>query len=339
MLKSSKFYFIIAIIAVIAMALLSQTKRNHKQLPVIAIANYGPHPSLFETIEGIQEQLAKDGYVDGKNIKLLISDVNYDTSIIIQMLSRLKASTPKVLIALSTPVAQSAKNIIKDIPVVFADVTDPVKAGLSVKQGSNVTGASDMQDTKLMFMLAKEILPQAEKVGVLYSTGEANDKALVDMLTESAKAYDIEVIALPVEHSREVVTRIKSLASKVDFIYAGSSSAIQVSIPAISAAADEAKIPLFSFNSNEVINHQALASYGVSHKSVGINAAKIVKRILEGVAPDQIAIIYPSKEDHKPYVSMRKLEQLGLKLPKNLEKKIEHIHIQEYTSDIQTSDI
>ena len=76
------------------------------------------------------------------------------------MLRKLKASNPKLLVAISTPIAQATKNMIKDIPIVYADVTDPVEAGLyNPNESTNITGASDKQDLKLMLKFATELLP------------------------------------------------------------------------------------------------------------------------------------------------------------------------------------
>jgi putative ABC transport system substrate-binding protein len=235
------------------------------------------------------------------------------------MLNKLKSNKPHIIVAISTPVAQAAKNTITDIPVVYADVTDPVEAGLvSNDPTSNITGTSDKQDLSLMFKLAKQLLPSAKKVGVLYSTGEANDLSLVNMLVATSKELGLEVVAIPVEHTRDVVTRMKLFKDNVDFIYTGSSGAIQASLPAISSAAQAMQLPLFNFNGEEVISHVALASYGVSHKQVGANAAIIIDKLLKGEKIGNIKPVYPTEEDHKAFISRKKADQLGLKIPTDL---------------------
>ncbi len=318
----SKPHKILATILVALSLLLLSTFTNTQKdssLPLIAIANYGPHSSLQETIEGLKAKLTQLGYVEDKTIRYEITDVNFETSLVIQMLNKLKSNKPHIIVAISTPVAQAAKNTITDIPVVYADVTDPVEAGLvSDDPNSNITGTSDKQDLSLMFKLAKQLLPSAKKVGVLYSTGEANDLSLVNMLVATSKELGLEVVAIPVEHTRDVVTRMKLFKDKVDFIYTGSSGAIQASLPAISSAAQAMQLPLFNFNGEEVISHIALASYGVSHKQVGANAAIIIDKLLKGEKIGSIKPVYPTEEDHKAFISRKKADQLGLKIPTDL---------------------
>ena len=318
----SKPHKILATILVALSLLLLSTFTNTQKdssLPLIAIANYGPHSSLQETIDGLKAKLTQLGYVEDKTIRYEITDVNFETSLVIQMLNKLKSNKPHIIVAISTPVAQAAKNTITDIPVVYADVTDPVEAGLvSNDPNSNITGTSDKQDLSLMFKLAKQLLPSAKKVGVLYSTGEANDLSLVNMLVATSKELGLEVVAIPVEHTRDVVTRMKLFKDKVDFIYTGSSGAIQASLPAISSAAQAMQLPLFNFNGEEVISHIALASYGVSHKQVGANAAIIIDKLLKGEKIGNIKPVYPTEEDHKAFISRKKADQLGLKIPTDL---------------------
>ena len=318
----SKPHKILAIILVALSLLALSTFTNPQKdsnIPLIAIANYGPHSSLQETIDGLKAKLTQLGYVEDKTIRYEITDVNLETSLIIQMLNKLKSNKPNIIVAISTPVAQAAKNTITAIPVVYADVTDPVEAGLvSDDPNLNITGASDKQDLSLMLKLGKQLLPSAKKVGVLYSTGEANDLSLVNMLISTGKELGLEVVSVPVEHTRDVVTRMKLFKDNVDFIYTGSSGAIQASLPAISSSAQAMQLPLFNFNGEEVVSHIALASYGVSHKQVGANAAIIIDKLLKGEKIGNIKPVYPKEEDHKAFISRKKADQIGLKIPTDL---------------------
>ena len=63
--------------------------RSARTVPIVAIANYGPHPSLEETIEGIKESLAQSGFVDGKEIVYKITSMNFDQSVIPQTVNYL----------------------------------------------------------------------------------------------------------------------------------------------------------------------------------------------------------------------------------------------------------
>lgn len=294
---------------------------SSKNLPIVAIANWGPHSSLDETIRGLKDELARLGFKEGQNISFEIMDVNFEPSLIMQMLSKLKSSNPKILVTLGTPIAQVAKGSIKDIPIVFSDVTDPVEAGLlshHTQPAPNMTGASDKQDLKVLLSFVKKLLPHAKRIGVLYATGEANDLALIKMMESSGKAVDMEIIAIPVEHARDVPLRMQAFKGKVDAIYVGSSGPIQPSLPSIVASADQMQIPVFNLNAEEVKNHQAFASFGVSYYQIGINTGSLVVQILKGESPKNIPPIYPQTQDHEAFISKKRADKLNVLLPEGL---------------------
>lgn len=286
-------------------------------LPVIAIANYGPHASLDQSIQGIKDGLKSRGFNDKVNVRLLVSDVNFDLTLIHQMLSKLRASHPKAIVVVSTPVAQSAKNDIKDIPLIFTDITEPVAAGLlqnELQPNGNMTGASDRQDLRVFLSFAKRILPDAKRVGLLYATSEANDLALVNMMKSAAKELHLEVVCIPIDHARDVPFRMQALKGKVDFMYVGVSGTIQPSLPAIVIEADRMNIPVFNANEDAVKKHQVLASYGVSYYQVGVNTAELVAKMLKDQPFHTLLPIYPKPSDHQGFISKKRALRYGIDL-------------------------
>jgi putative tryptophan/tyrosine transport system substrate-binding protein len=288
--------------------------------PIIAIANYGPHSSLEDSIRGIKTSFKEKGYIEGKDIIFKISNVNFDTSLIPQMISSLEANNPKVIIAMTTPIAQYSKGHIKDIPVIFNVITDPVEAGLlseADKKENNFTFSSDRQDLELLLKFAINILPQAKHVGMLYSTSEANDQALFNMMREAANKTNLELVSIAIDHPRDIPIRMQAFKDKVDFIYVGTSGPIQPALPIIIAEADKMMIPVFNVNEEAVQNNQALASFGVDYfqmgKSTGEMAITIIK---EGNIPDPI---YPNSKDFQGFISKKKAEYFGISLPVNLQ--------------------
>lgn len=292
-------------------------KRNNQELPVVAIASYGPHASLSSAISGIKEELKDQGLLD--KVDLEISDVAFDSSIIRQMLTNLKSKNPKVFVTLTTPVSQAAKELLpKDVPVVFCCVTDPVKAGLLENDhecSNNITGSAERQDLSMFLKFAKQLLPNAKKVGMLYSSSESNDTALVQMMRDACEKEGMIIVTMPVESPQDVPLRVKSIVSEgVDFIYVGASGPIQPTIPAI--AANASNIPIFNVEEDAVQKGIATASFGVRYKSVGRNAGKIVAKILKG--EKQVSPIYPKESDHFGCINSKKAKEQGIEVPSTL---------------------
>lgn len=294
---------------------LSSFKSHTTPLPKIAIAHYGPHMSLEETIRGIKEGLAAKGFKDQENITIEIMDVNFDLTLISQMLMKLRASRPQAMIVVATPIAQNAKNTITDIPLFFTDITEPVAAGLLDdyhQTKGNMTGASDKQDLTVMLSFAKKMLPQAKRVGLLFATSEANDVALVEMMKSAATQVGMEVVCIPIEHARDIPFRMQAFKDKVDFIYVGVSGLIQPALPAIVHTADKLHIPVFNANEEAVKQHQVLASMGVSYYQVGRNTAELVADCLQGKPFSSLTPLYPHARDHQAYISKKRALMYGI---------------------------
>ncbi len=295
---------------------------KNDKLPIIAIANYGPHSSLNDAIEGFKKQMENEGFRENKTIIYEIADVGFDPSLIPQMISTLKAKNPKIMMVLTTPVAQAAKSKVKDMPIIYNAITDPIEGGLinnAHKSNENITGSSDMQDLKSFLQFAKSLLPNAKKVGLLYAISENNDRALLNMMKEAVLNLNMEIVAIPVEQPRDVAIRMQKFKGEVDLIYVGTSGPIQPTLPTIAAEARKMHIPLFNVEGQAVRDGLALASFGVSYKAVGNNAGKLAAEVLRGKQVSELAPIYPTFSDHHKIVNKKIAEEFNINLPTNIE--------------------
>jgi putative ABC transport system substrate-binding protein len=306
----------------VIMACLSLVSCGKKEdLPLVAIANYGPNASLDASMRGAKAELADQGFIEGKTVRYEIVDVGFDASLISQMITKLRSLKPKVMLVKTTPAAQFAKGKIQDVPLVFCDIMDPVSADLLKDEShscGNVTGSSDRDDLEPFLIFAKTLLPHAKSVGLLYSTSESNDAALVKMMKETAARVGLAVVAVPVDQSRDVPIRVQEFNRKVDFIYVGTSGPIQPALPTIASEAQKMGIPVFNAEDQAVRDGLALASFGVSYESVGRNAGKLVAKLLKGASVKDLPPIFPKAEDYRCFVNKKLAKKFGIKIPENV---------------------
>ncbi|MDF3054327.1 MAG: transporter [Gammaproteobacteria bacterium] len=287
----------------------------------IAIANYGPHPSLTETIAGLKDGMTQAGYKENVNVFYDVSDVSFQPTLIRQMLTKLKANKPDVMVVLTTPVAQAAKQMFPQTPLVFSAITDPVAAGLIKDKNHgmpNISGATDQQDLDGFITFAQKILPHAKTIGVLFSTAEDNDFALVKMLKEKTKTHGMKLVPVPIDNPQDIPQRTRLFKDKVDLIYVGASGPIQPSLPAIVSVANTLNIPVFNVDATAVKNNEVLGSFSVAYDKVGKNTANIVIDVLKGKKLEDIPPNYPALKDHEAVISQKKADQLKITLPKDL---------------------
>lgn len=319
----SKMKIFMALLAIITLNIrpsaIAETKDTKTKS--VAIINYGPHPSLEETIKGIKKGLEEKGYVNGKNIKLEESNVNFDANLIPLMISKVQASKPDLVIMLTTPVAQAAKHSMKNTSLIYAAITDPVAVGLipeKARSDKTITGASDQQDAKAVLGFIKQILPNATRIGLPYAPSEANNVALKKMFEDAAKEQGMTLVAIGIDQPQDIPMRLMAQKDKIDAIYVGGGGIIQPALPAISATAQQMKVPVFNLDPSGVKDHQALASFSVTYEEVGRQAGLMASEVLEGKTTDNIKPFFPSVKDHQAYVSKKMLELYGIKLPPDL---------------------
>src|SRR4030042_1485990 len=109
-------------------------------------------------------------------------------------------------IGISTPTAQALVGTIKNFPVIFTAVTDPVGAGLisSLDKGeNNITGISDMTPVKEQIEFLMKI-KEIKKLGHVYTSSEANAVKLAEIAKKSCEELGIEFVETTVTNSAEV---------------------------------------------------------------------------------------------------------------------------------------
>ncbi len=97
------------------------------QPKTIAIANFGEHPALRAGIVGFKAELKKQGLADGSGVVYDDQHINFDRTLIPQLLTNAHSKKPALILAVTTPVAQSSIRVVTDksIPIVFMSVVDP----------------------------------------------------------------------------------------------------------------------------------------------------------------------------------------------------------------------
>ena len=153
----------------------------------VGILQFLSHEDLDQARIGFIKALEEEGFVDGDNIKITVLNPQADAQTMQTQAAQLVRNSDLIL-AIATPAAVSVVNEAKDkgrnIPILFTAVTDPLDAKLVTsldKPGGNVTGTSDLNPIVDQMSLVKRIKPEAETVGILYTSSETNSKVQADL--------------------------------------------------------------------------------------------------------------------------------------------------------------
>jgi putative ABC transport system substrate-binding protein len=204
-----------------------------------------------------------------------------------------------------------------EIPVVFTAVTDPLGAKLvdSLEQpGGNVTGMSDLSPIGLHMELIREILPDAQRLGVIYNPGEANSVTLVELLRLEGPGRGFAVIEAAAPRSADVLAAAQSLVGDVDAIYVPTDNTVVTALEAIVKVGEENALPVFAGDTDSV-PRGAIAALGFNYYDLGRQTGKIVARVLNGEAPGAIGVL--GVETTQLYDTPGAAAKMGIELPED----------------------
>lgn len=255
-----------------------------QELPNVAITAIVEHPALDTIRKGVVDQLEKEGFVDGKTVKINFQSAQGSTATAAQIARKFVGDKATVIIPISTPSAQPVVAATKTIPIVYSAVTDPVAAKL-VKSwepsGTNVTGVSDHKPMQPQLELAQKLVSNLQSIGYVYSAGEVNSAIVLEELKEVAAKAGIKVVPVAVQRSADIGTAARSLNGKVQAIYISEDNAVVSAYEALHKAALEIKVPVIASDS-DTVKRGALAAYAVNQYDIGVETGKVASRILKG---------------------------------------------------------
>ena len=214
----------------------------------IGLLQYTSHPSLDAIADGIIDTLAENGYEDKENIVLDFQNAQGDQSNLNTMANRFVMNEADMMIAIATPSALAVANVTEDIPIILGAITDPENVGLVASNeapGGNVTGVSVMTPIANQLELIRQIQPEAQTIGLLYSASEDNAGLQGELATELAKDYGFETVTRTVSSTNDVSQVVKQLVSEVDAIWTPNDNIIASAFPSVVELANEARIPIY----------------------------------------------------------------------------------------------
>ena len=264
----------------------------------IGISQFITHQSLDATREGFVDELAKQGYIEGKNIEIDLQNAQGEQRNL-KTISQQLAESSDVVLAIATPSAQSLANTTPTTPVIFSAVTDPVSAKLVESRehpGGNVTGTSDQSSDAIstQINLIKKVLPKAKTIGILYTQSEPNSVVQKDEAKRLLEEKGFTVVEKTILDSNNVKAAAESLMAEVDMVFVPTDNIISSTMETVKQVSIKHKVPVFG-GSTEMIAVGGLYNYGTNYEELGRQTARMLIRVLKGEKPENIAVELPEK--------------------------------------------
>ncbi len=256
----------------------------------VAIVQQLDHSSLDEirlAVEAELDRLAKE-----KNMTITYTEFNgrNDATILNQIGAQVVSDGYDAIIPIATMAAQCMVTAAedKDIPIIYAAISDPVSAGLTGL--STVTGTSDALNTAFMLDMMLAVQPDIKTVGLLYSNSEINSETPI----AEAKAYldskGIAYLEKTGNNAVEIVAAASSLVDRVDAVFTPTDNVVMASESAIAEALNAAGIPHYA-GADSFVTAGAFATCGVNYTELGTYTAGMAVDILLGGAVPEFHIM------------------------------------------------
>lgn len=297
-----------------------QTSGDNEEQEIIkvGILQTTSHPSLDEITAGSIEGLAEHGYVDGENIEVVFQNAQGDQNLMNTMAQSLVEEGADLLIGIGTPASQAFANATSEIPIIMGAVSDPVGAGLVESEdipGTNVTGVKNEAPVEAQLDLMREILPEAETVGLLYSSGEDNSRAEGERASEVLEQMGLNPETYTVSSTNEIQQMVASMSQEVDVIYLPTDNTIASAFDIVVSEADRYDMPLIP-TVDLMIAQGGLITVGINQTEMGEEAGRMAAEVLDGQDPSEFPVFVLSEGDI--LVNQEKADRFGITIPQSI---------------------
>jgi putative ABC transport system substrate-binding protein len=305
-------------LGLVGAALLSFGVLSSASAETIGVLLWNPQPRYEECKNGVLEQLRKEGFKEPQ-VTFVIEQADGNKTRVAELAQKFHAAHMNVVIPVGTSAAVAVAAEIKDAPVVFAFVFDPVDSKIAQdwkSSGNNTTGSSSQTSTPTLLSSLKQ-LAQIKTLAVLYTPGERNTEAQLKDLEALRNDFQIKVLPVALKSRTDVVPQVSALQGKADAVLLTGSSIIGDMAAQIVVLANKAKL-ITATQSEDHLDKGVLLGVTVDPIAVGRLAGKKAAMVLRGAKPASIPIEALKTSD--VIVNLKTANAIGLQVSASFRK-------------------
>lgn len=287
----------------------------------IGVLQYADHPSLDNCREGFKQGLEAEGV----QCSLMEQSAKADDATNTQIAQMFVSQGADLVCGIATPSAQACYNAAYEanIPVIFNAVSDPVAAKLAVSETEamdGITGVSDKLPVEAQLKLIREMLPDAKKIGILYTTSEANSVSTIEDYKASAGEYGFEIVEKGITNASEIPQAVDLLLTEVDCVTNMTDNTVVDNLPILLEKANAKNISVFG-SEEEQVGNGCIASAGIDYIELGRKAGVMAARVLKG--EDVKSIPYETMTESKITINTDTAGKIGVTIPQSITDRAE----------------
>jgi putative ABC transport system substrate-binding protein len=263
----------------------------------IGVLLFSEENRYHETLKGFMNELEKSGY-GPTSVTYTIENAGGSKVKAGVLAKKFSSEKTDLMLTLGTSATIAVSKEIKDIPIVFSQVYDPIDSGIArdmKSSGNNTTGASTRIPVGKIIKNLQAFAP-AGKLAVPYTPGEKNSEAVLKELQANQKKLKIKVVPVILSKQEEVAEMLSIVAPTVDAIYLTGSMIVSATVPVIVEIANKSKVVTIT-HIDDLVLKGALMGVCTNSYHLGTLAGKKAVKILKGAKPSSMPIDPASKLD------------------------------------------
>lgn len=263
-----------------------------------------------------RQQLRELGYVEGRNLIIEYRSADGRSERFPGLAAELVNMKVDLIVARGSLATQAAKNATLTIPVVMANVGEPLQFVASLaRPGGNVTGLSSLTvdtETKRLGLL-RELLPGSKRIAVLMNLDNPASQPQWKELETAAPSMGVKLQLLDVRKPEGLEPAFAAANQQhADGLIGGQDGLFMTYRKQVAELAAKYRLPAI-YRSMEWVEAGGLMAYGPNYPDLYRRAAVYVDKIFKGANPGDLPVEQPSK--FELIINLKTAKTLGIKIP------------------------
>jgi len=266
-------------------------------------------------IAALKLGLLEHGWIEGRNLEVIYRWGGNDTGKMRAYAVELVALNPDAIFAAPSAALAEVQRATRTIPIIFAQVSDPVGAGFVASlahPGVNITGFAlfEFAVGAKWLELLKQLAPSVTRAVVIYDPATPSAAGFLPLISAAGRSFGVDVFVHSVRDSTEIEPIIDTFAAEPNGgLVAIPSATITAKRNLIISVANRNHLPTISAFRNFPAAG-GLASYGVDNVDLFRRSATYIDRVFKGEKPSDLPVQEANK--FQLIINMKTAQVLGL---------------------------
>ena len=284
---------------------------------VIGVCQLVTHDALDAATQGF-----KDAVIEGlgeANVEFDYQNADLDLNACSTIANSFVSKKVDLIMANATPALQAAYNATTTIPILGTSITE-YGVALGIENftgvtGMNVSGTSDLAPLDEQAQMIVDVFPNAQKVGILYCSGEANSKYQVDVVKAELENKNLQVSVMSFTDSNDLPTILRGGISGIDVLYIPTDNTCASNALTIDSICQERNVPVVA-GEEGLCKECGAITLSISYYNIGVKTGQMAVEILKnGADIKTMPIAYDTNPVKKYNAAI--CTRLGITVPSN----------------------